>query len=169
MRIAAEGGKNAAMPARKNTAETVRALIEETVASLGYDLWDVTYEKEGRDYNLVVSIDRASGVSIDDCKVVSDAIEPLLDEADPIEGPYCLEVSSAGVSRLLRTDAHLQYAAERGLPVTASAYTPVFFGPGSTPAASSPSTRRPSASRTVRPSSGRPSPVLRRNAENNYE
>ena len=166
MRIAAEGGKNAAMPARKNTAETVRALIEETVASLGYDLWDVTYEKEGRDYNLVVSIDRASGVSIDDCKVVSDAVEPLLDEADPIEGPYCLEVSSAGVSRLLRTDAHLQYAAERGLPVTASAYTPV---PSSTPAASSPSTRRPSASRTVRPSSGRPSPVLRRNAENNYE
>lgn len=116
------------MPARKNTAETVRALIEETVASLGYDLWDVTYEKEGRDYNLVVSIDRASGVSIDDCKVVSDAVEPLLDEADPIEGPYCLEVSSAGVSRLLRTDAHLQYAAERGLPVTASAYTPVFAG-----------------------------------------
>ena len=106
MRIAAEGGKNAAMPARKNTAETVRALIEETVASLGYDLWDVTYEKEGRDYNLVVSID----------------------QADPIEGPYCLEVSSAGVSRLLRTDAHLQYAAERGLPVTASAYTPVFAG-----------------------------------------
>lgn len=128
MRIAAEGGKNAAMPAKKNTAETVRALIEETVASLGYDLWDVTYEKEGRDYNLVVSIDRASGVSIDDCKVVSDAVEPLLDEADPIEGPYCLEVSSAGVSRLLRTDAHLQYAAERGLPVTASAYTPVFAG-----------------------------------------
>ena len=42
--------------------------------------------------------------------------------------PYCLEVSSAGVSRLLRTDAHLQYAAERGLPVTASAYTPVFAG-----------------------------------------
>lgn len=45
-------------------------------------------KKRGCDYNLVVSIDRASGVSIDDCKVVSDAVEPLLDEADPIEGPY---------------------------------------------------------------------------------
>ena len=116
------------MPAKKNTAETVRALIEGTVASLGYDLWDVTYEKEGRDYNLVVTIDKADGVSIDDCQAVTDAIEPLLDEADPIEGSYCLEVSSAGIYRMLRTDAHLRFAAEHGLPVTASAYMPVFAG-----------------------------------------
>lgn len=116
------------MPAKKNTAETVRALIEGTVASLGYDLWDVTYEKEGRDYNLVVTIDKADGVSIDDCQAVTDAIEPLLDEADPIEGSYCLEVSSAGIFRVLRTDAHLRFAAEHGLPVTASAYMPVFAG-----------------------------------------
>ena len=116
------------MPAKKNTAETVRALIEGTVASLGYDLWDVTYEKEGRDYNLVVTIDKADGVSIDNCQAVTDAIEPLLDEADPIEGSYCLEVSSAGIFRVLRTDAHLRFAAEHGLPVTASAYMPVFAG-----------------------------------------
>ena len=113
---------------KKNTAETVRALIEGTVASLGYDLWDVTYEKEGRDYNLVVTIDKADGVSIDDCQAVTDAIEPLLDETDPIEGSYCLEVSSAGIFRVLRTDAHLRFAAEHGLPVTASAYMPVFAG-----------------------------------------
>lgn len=116
------------MPAKKNTAETVRALIEGTVASLGYDLWDVTYEKEGRDYNLVVTIDKADGVSIDDCQAVTDAIEPLLDETDPIEGSYCLEVSSAGIFRVLRTDAHLRFSAEHGLPVTASAYMPVFAG-----------------------------------------
>ena len=116
------------MPAKKNTAETVRALNEGTVASLGYDLWDVTYEKEGRDYNLVVTIDKADGVSIDDCQAVTDAIEPLLDETDPIEGSYCLEVSSAGIFRVLRTDAHLRFAAEHGLPVTASAYMPVFAG-----------------------------------------
>ena len=116
------------MPAKKNTTETVRALIEGTVASLGYDLWDVTYEKEGRDYNLVVTIDKADGVSIDDCQAVTDAIEPLLDETDPIEGSYCLEVSSAGIFRVLRTDAHLRFAAEHGLPVTASAYMPVFAG-----------------------------------------
>ena len=116
------------MPAKKNTAETVRALSAGTVASLGYDLWDVTYEKEGRDYNLVVTIDKADGVSIDDCQAVTDAIEPLLDETDPIEGSYCLEVSSAGIFRVLRTDAHLRFAAEHGLPVTASAYMPVFAG-----------------------------------------
>ena len=116
------------MPAKKNTAETVRALIEGTVASLGYDLWDVTYEKEGRDYTLVATIDKADGVSIDDCQAVTDAIEPLLDETDPIEGSYCLEVSSAGIFRVLRTDAHLRFAAEHGLPVTASAYMPVFAG-----------------------------------------
>ena len=116
------------MPAKKNTAETVRALIEGTVASLGYDLWDVTYENEGRDYNLVVTIDKADGVAIDDCQAGTDAIEPLLDETDPIEGSYCLEVSSAGIFRVLRTDAHLRFAAEHGLPVTASAYMPVFAG-----------------------------------------
>ena len=123
MRIAAEGGKNAAMPARKNTAETVRALIEETVASLGYDLWDVTYEKEGRDYNLVVSIDRASGVSIDDCKVVSDAIEPLLDEADPIESSYIFEVASAGAERPLKRPGDFEQF--MGSPVLLKTYKPV--------------------------------------------
>ena len=111
---------------KKNTASAVRELIEDTVRGLGFTLWDVTYEKDGRDYNLVVSIDKDSGVSIEDCKTVTDAVEPIIDEADPIENSYCLEVSSAGVYRVLRTDAHLEYAVSHGRPVTASAYTAVF-------------------------------------------
>ena len=51
---------------KKNTASAVRELIEDTVRGLGFTLWDVTYEKDGRDYNLVVSIDKDSGVSIED-------------------------------------------------------------------------------------------------------
>ena len=68
---------------KKNTASAVRELIEDTVRGLGFTLWDVTYEKDGRDYNLVVSIDKDSGVSIEDCKTVTDAVEPIIDEADP--------------------------------------------------------------------------------------
>ena len=115
-------------PQQGSAVKVVEALVRPVVEAMGLRLWDVRFEKEGPDWFLRVLIDRDEPMDTDTCAEVSHAIDPLLDEADPIEGPYCLEVSSAGVSRLLRTDAHLQYAAERGLPVTASAYTPVFAG-----------------------------------------
>ena len=108
--------------------DTVAALALPVVEGAGCTLWDVEYVKEAGEWFLRVYIDKEGGVSIDDCQAVTDAIEPLLDETDPIEGSYCLEVSSAGIFRVLRTDAHLRFAAEHGLPVTASAYMPVFAG-----------------------------------------
>lgn len=92
----------------KNVAERVWALVEETVNSLGFILWDVEYKKEGSEYNLVLTLDRDDReITIDDCVDVTHAVNPILDEADPIQDSYCLEVSSAGLERDLVRDSHL--------------------------------------------------------------
>lgn len=88
-------------------AANVRALAEPIAHALGYDLWDVEYVKEGADYYLRIEIDRPEGITIDDCEKMHRAIDPVLDEADPIEDAYHLEVSSCGVERELKTDAHI--------------------------------------------------------------
>ena len=99
--------------AKKSVAETVAELLRPTVEELGYMLWDVSYAKIGTEYHLEITIDSEEGISISDCEQVHRAIDPILDEADPIEGSYRLEVSSPGIERELRTDAHL--AASIGL------------------------------------------------------
>ncbi len=92
---------------KKNIALSVRELIEPLVLSLGYVIWDVEYAKEGADWNLTVTIDNNDGIFIEDCEKVHRAIDPLLDEADLIEGAYRLNVSSPGIERELRTDFHI--------------------------------------------------------------
>lgn len=87
----------------KNTAAAVTELISDTVASLGFELWDVEYVKEGADMYLRITIDAPETIDIDDCENVSRAINPILDDADPIDEPYMLEVSSPGIERQLRT------------------------------------------------------------------
>lgn len=92
----------------KNIAGTVKELIYPTVVTeLGYDIWDVEYVKEGADWYLRITIDNEEGITIDDCEKVHRAIDPLLDEADPIENSYHLEVSSPGIERELRTEEHI--------------------------------------------------------------
>ena len=92
---------------KKNIAATVAELISETVLENGCSLWDVEYVKEGADFHLRITIDKEEGVTIEDCERVHRAIDPLLDEADPIESFYYLEVSSPGLERELKTEAHL--------------------------------------------------------------
>ena len=92
---------------KQNIAEAVASLLVGTVEGLGYRLWDVEYAKEGADYHLTVTIDSDDGITIDDCERVHRAIDPVLDEADPIDDAYILNVSSPGIERLLRTEAHL--------------------------------------------------------------
>lgn len=92
---------------KKNVRETVREAILPTVTELGYRIWDVTYSKIGADYHLEITIDNDEGISIDDCELVHRAIDPILDECDPIEGFYYLEVSSPGLERELRTEEHI--------------------------------------------------------------
>ncbi len=93
---------------KKSIKETVREAIEPTVTELGYRIWDVTYSKIGADYHLEITIDNDAGINIDDCEKVHRAIDPILDECDPIEGFYYLEVSSPGIERELRTDEHIK-------------------------------------------------------------
>ena len=92
---------------KKSVKETVREAILPTVTELGYRIWDVTYSKIGADYHLEITIDSDGGINIEDCEKVHRAIDPILDEVDPIEGFYYLEVSSPGVERELRTDEHI--------------------------------------------------------------
>ncbi len=106
---------------KKSIKDTVREAIEPTVTELGYRIWDVTYSKIGADYHLEITIDSDSGIDIDDCERVHRAIDPILDEADPIEGFYYLEVSSPGIERELRTDEHI--ALSIGARVEAKLFT----------------------------------------------
>ena len=92
---------------KPNVAATVSALIERTVEEAGCRLWDVEYVKVGAEYHLIITIDNDEGITIEDCERVHRAIDPILDEADPIESSYRLEVSSPGIERDLRTDAHI--------------------------------------------------------------
>lgn len=89
-----------------NAAERVYSLIKETVEAQGVELWDVRFLKEGASWYLRVFIDKAEGISIDDCTNVSHAIDPVIDEADPIDVSYYLEVCSPGIERELTRPYH---------------------------------------------------------------
>lgn len=92
---------------KKSVKETVRELVAPVISELGYEIWDVTYQKIGADYHLEITIDSANGINIEDCEKVHRAIDPILDEHDPIESFYYLDVSSPGIERELRTEAHI--------------------------------------------------------------
>ena len=84
------------------TTEICEALCKEKIESMGFELCDVEYQKEYGDWVLTFYIDKPSGVTIDECEAVSRAIEPILDEKDPIETEYVLSVSSLGIDRPLK-------------------------------------------------------------------
>ena len=83
--------------------DIVAQLALPLVQRAGCSLWDVEYVKEAGSWFLRVYIDKEGGVSITDCEEVSRPLSDALDEADPIEGSYVLEVSSAGADRVLKT------------------------------------------------------------------
>ncbi len=109
----------------KNVAKDVELLVRPVIEELGIVLWNVELEKEQGGLNLLVTIDKDEGVTIDDCSVVTKAIDPLLDEADPIPTAYCLEVSSVGSERVLKRREHLDYAVRTGLGVTVKLFAPI--------------------------------------------
>jgi ribosome maturation factor RimP len=91
-----------------STVGTVRSIVEPIAKSLGLSIWDIRFVKEGASYYLRIFIDKEGGVSLDDCVDLSHAIDKPLDDADPIEPSYYLEVSSPGLERDLVKDAHFQ-------------------------------------------------------------
>ena len=88
--------------------EKVENLILSEVEKLGYELYDVQYTKEGKDYYLRIFIDKENGIDLNDCEKVSEIVNPILDSADYIKEMYFLEVSSPGIERVLRKDKHLE-------------------------------------------------------------
>ncbi len=91
-----------------NTAQKAEQLLKQTVEELGFELCDVEFVKEYGDWVLTLYIDKPGGVTIDDCERVSKTVDPILDEADPIEQQYYLSVSSLGLDRPLKKDADFQ-------------------------------------------------------------
>lgn len=100
-----------------NAAERVFALIKEAVEQQGVTLWDVRFLKEGASWYLRVFIDKPEGITIDDCTDVSHAIDPIIDEADPIDKAYYLEVCSPGLERELTRDFHFEWAVSKEVKI----------------------------------------------------
>ena len=99
-------------------AEFARPIVE----AQGCELWDVEYVREGSEYFLRLYLDKEGGVDINDCEAVSRAVDPILDEKDPIPGSYHFEVCSAGLERVLKRPADFQRF--MGSPITVKLYRP---------------------------------------------
>ena len=110
------------MAEKRPIAAVVRDIALPVCEECGVDLWDVEFVKEGADHILRITIDKKGGVTIDDCERVNRAIDPLLDEADPIEMSYKLEVSSPGIERALTRPEH--FTASIGADVELALYAP---------------------------------------------
>lgn len=87
-------------------AQSVWRLAEPIAAELGLSIWDVRFVKEGAYHYLRITIDKPEGVDMDDCEKMSRAVNGPLDELDPIDCEYCLEVCSPGIERELTRPEH---------------------------------------------------------------
>lgn len=92
------------MDKRSEYEQKAEALLEPIVEANNFELVDVEYVKEGSDYYLRAYIDKESGITIDDCELVSRAFEEKLDKENFIKDPYVLEVSSPGLTRPLKKE-----------------------------------------------------------------
>ena len=102
--------------------DQVTEFAKPVVESFGCSLWDVEYVREGSERYLRVYIDKDGGVDIDDCEKIHRALDPILDEKDPIAESYHFEVSSAGLERALKRPG--DFATFMGSPVLVKLYRP---------------------------------------------
>lgn len=103
--------------------EQVETLIQPVLEALNYDLVDIEFAKEGRDYYLRISIDKPGGVDLNDCTIASEKISEVMDEHDPISEAYYLDVASPGAERPIKKEKDFQNAIEQ--PIFVSLYAPV--------------------------------------------
>ena len=101
-----------------STVNTVWRIAEPIAEELGLKLWDVRFVKEGASWYLRIVIDKDGGVSLNDCEAMSRALDQPLDEQDPIEQSYFLEVWSPGIERELTRPEHFEAMAGREICVT---------------------------------------------------
>ena len=102
--------------------DQVTEFAKPVVESFGCTLWDVEYVREGSERYLRLYIDKDGGVDIDDCEKIHRAIDPILDEKDPIPESYHFEVSSAGLERALKRPGDFERF--MGSPVLVKLYRP---------------------------------------------
>ena len=86
----------------------VEDLVKPKIESIGYELYDVLYMKEGSNRILRIVIDSDNGISLDDCEKVNNEIKEIIDSKDPIKEQYFVEVASPGIERILRKDWQLK-------------------------------------------------------------
>lgn len=103
--------------------QIVSDLARPVVEELGCELWDVEYLKEAGTWYLRIFIDKENGVGIDECEAVSRALDPILDEADPIPESYVFEVGSPGIERELKRPS--DFKKYLGSEVEVKMYKPV--------------------------------------------
>ncbi len=106
----------------KNIASVVRELVAPVAEEMGLFIWDVEFVKEGADKHLRITLDSEDGIDINHCESFHRAIDPILDEADPINEAYILEVSSPGIERELKYPEHID--ACEGWDVEVKLYAP---------------------------------------------
>ncbi len=106
-----------------NIETRVEQLLEKIIVDLGYDLYDVRYEKEAKDFYLRIIIDKPDGIDLYDCETVNNAINDILDEADYIKDQYFLEVSSPGLERILRKEKH--FLSQIGNEISVKLFKPI--------------------------------------------
>ena len=102
--------------------DQVTAFAQPVVENFGCKLWDVEYVREGSERYLRVFIDKDGGVDIEDCEKIHRALDPILDEKDPIAESYHFEVSSAGLERALKRPGDFEQF--MGSPVLVKLYRP---------------------------------------------
>ncbi len=100
-----------------NVSAAVWNIAQPVADRLGLEIWDIRFLKEGTDWFLRIFIDKDGGVDITDCENFSRAIDAPLDELDPIEQSYCLEVSSPGLERELTRPDHFEKYTGAGIKV----------------------------------------------------
>ena len=102
--------------------DLVAGLALPIVEKHGCELWDVEYVREGSEYFLRLYLDKEGGVDITDCEAISRAVDPLLDQYDPIPESYHFEVCSAGLERALKRPGDFERF--MGSPITVKLYRP---------------------------------------------
>lgn len=103
--------------------EQVETLIQPVLDKLNFELVEVLFEKEGKDFFLRVSIDKEGGVDLNDCTLASEKISEVMDEHDPIDQMYYLDVASPGAERPIKKEKDYQNAISK--PIYVSLYAPI--------------------------------------------
>lgn len=106
--------------------EQIEAIIQPVLDDLNFELVDIEFTKEGKDHFLRISIDKEGGVDLNDCTLASEKISEVMDEEDPIEQMYYLDVASPGAERPIKDDKAFKNAVDQ--PIFVSLYAPVEGG-----------------------------------------